>query len=156
MPRLRRLTAVLVHVLMLHLLLVGGGDACVLPAVTAALRGVIAPGAAPPVAVASRADRDAHAAGGATAPTTMAGMQGRMHDDGPCDALPNDSSGERSRPGPASVCQTLAPCAPAALPATVALVPTRAAARVRVAVTAHVERAPAARVTPPEPPPPRA
>lgn len=142
MPRLRRLTAVLVHVLMLHLLLVGGGDACVLPAVTAALHNAVAGAVAGTVAPGA---------------VTMAGMQdGSVHEVGACDAPSSESPGERSRPGPAPVCQTLAPCAPAALPATVAPVRERATARVCVATTGHVERAPAARVTAPEPPPPRA
>jgi len=147
MRRLRRATGVFVHLLVLHLILVGSGDACVLPAVTGAVQRA--------VSHTETAALGASPASGA-AEHDMAGMRSGT-DAGPA-STPCDGSGEHAPAAPHSTapgCQSMAPCASAALTAIavdVERAPTRAAERgVRLTVLA-----PTSRATAPEPPPPRA
>lgn len=141
---MRRAVALLVHLLMLQFLLLGSGDACVLPAV---VRGM---------SVAST-----HATPGDDGAMTgmrMTGLRDAVHG-GPTDpascGTPRDHSGGSVPHAPAG-CQTLAPCAAVALGAANPTAVERAPARATVGRTAFVVRQLASRPTAPEPPPPRA
>ena len=128
---------------MLHLLLVGSGDACVLSAVARAAHG--------PATSASTATDEM---GGMTG---MAGMavpdRARAIAGQECEHPGGAPAGHQAPPPPA--CQSMAPCAPAALAAAYATID-----RPSVLIDAHpvglIVLAPASRTSAPEPPPPRA
>ena len=146
MQRLRRVTGFFVHLLMLHLILVGSGDACVLPAVVgAAQRAVL------------HTDTTPHGtpSTGAAAAHDMAGVRVATSP-GPASAPCDETGGHAPAPhSTAPDCESMAPCASAALTAVavdVDQVPTRVGDRgARLTVLP-----PASRATGPEPPPPRA
>ena len=122
---------------MLHLILVGSGDACVLPAVALA----------------------AHDASAAAAPAGSRGMPGMAMPDRSGSSDEQECGAPRGTPAghrlPASSCQSMAPCAPAANAATPTTVesPTVAVGAGPVGVASL---APDSRKSAPEPPPPRA
>lgn len=136
MPRVRRLVGAFVHLLMLHLLVVGSGDACVLPAVAGAARTASAPA-------------DAGGMAGMAMPSQPA-PDGERN----CDVAGTAPAGHEQRQQ-APACQSMAPCAPAAL-ATASATVERPAAPVETGPLGIVVLAPASRTSAPEPPPPRA
>jgi len=135
-PVRRRFVGAFVHLLMLHLLLVGSGDACVLPAV-------------------ARAAHSLSAADGTPA-GDMTGMAMPSHS-APSDGRECDGSGgpPTGHEQPAPACQSMAPCAPAALAATPAAVE-RPTTLVEAGPLGVVVLVPPSRTSAPEPPPPRA
>ena len=137
------------HLLLLHLLVVGSGDACVLPAVARAAHGFAA------AAAASTATTDE--ASGMTRMTGMTRMaapdRAGAIDGKECEHPEGAPAGHKVPPLPA--CQSMAPCAPAALavaPATIA----RPSMLIDADPVGLVVLAPDSRTSAPEPPPPRA
>ena len=132
MRRFRRLTALLTCIWMIHLVLVGSGFTCVMPAMDA-MHGMTMGDVAQSAPGSERATmQDALDPTEPSAPTER-----------PCD-LPWAPDG----------CQSMVPCAPAALAAAPDVVPTPRA--VHAGVTGSVVLAPPSLLIPPELPPPRA
>ena len=132
MRRLRRASALLASYLMLHLVLVGSGFACVMPTMDA-MHGMAMTG--PGQTMAGMDMTSMPAAPGAPVPSTPAEV--------PCDF-----------PWAPDGCQSTTPCAPAALATTALVVPVPQAAHGDVARL--VVLTPPSILTPPELPPPRA
>lgn len=140
---MRRGFAVFVHLLLFQFLLLGSGDACVLPAVVGGVRAASTP------AVPGGAD--------AMAGMEMAGARGVAHGgmrrSTACEA-PRDHSGGSVPHAPAG-CQTFAVCAAVAIGAANPDAVECAFTRAVVGRTAFVTRRLASRTAAPEPPPPR-
>lgn len=134
MRQTRRVTALLVTFLLIHLTWVGSGFACVMPAM-AHTPAVTAVQHAPPSA--DMAGMHMDGASVETSPSTPA------HHDLPC-RFPWAPDG----------CQSIAPCAPLAVASAVA--DTRVPHETPSAVAPQLVLTPPSRTTPPELPPPRA
>lgn len=143
------MTGLLVHLLLLHLIVVGSGDACVLPAVASAAHRA-ASTAQSPASRAAAVDQPGEPAGG-MGDMNMGEAAGTSTGGAPCGA----PAGQRHAPQPTPGCQSMAPCAPAALTSAPQTIE-RAATPVAMRVAGPLVLRPHSRVTAPEPPPPKA
>ena len=132
MRRLRQATGLLASVFMLHLVLVGSGFACIMPAMDA-MHGMAMSGSHQPMGGADIAAK----------PGVPESDESSAPADTACDF-----------PWAPDGCQSMAPCAPTALTVTRSVVPTPLAMHQDVAWLAVL--APPSLRTPPELPPPRA